>query len=265
MGQRASKSDPLRTRSARKPRASGAARAPKALASLSAVEAVERLSAALPVALEGRDPEGVHQLRVACARLATWLHLARVHVLRDDLRWLRKQASAVRDLDVLLGADPPQEVSMYLHVERERARRELERTLDDPRMHAMLAAFALLPAVPRERARERELDLLRRAEKRGERAMRANAPIEDLHALRRAVRRLRYAREWLGQPVKALKEMQDTLGELNDCATQLRLIAECPPSAPRDAMSARLETALAKAREQTRERWHALRSSLKGA
>ncbi|MGJ4887175.1 CHAD domain-containing protein [Bradyrhizobium sp. HKCCYLRH3099] len=64
---------------------------------------------AMPAAEDGRDPEGVHQLRVALRRLRAALHLMRplgtsatLQGLEDDARWLAQNLSAARDLDVFL-------------------------------------------------------------------------------------------------------------------------------------------------------------------
>ena len=62
---------------------------------------------AIPVAEDGRNVEGVHQLRVALRRLRAALQLmhaigacSRLESLRSDARWLAQSLSAARDWDV---------------------------------------------------------------------------------------------------------------------------------------------------------------------
>ncbi|WP_316167182.1 MULTISPECIES: CHAD domain-containing protein [unclassified Bradyrhizobium] len=62
---------------------------------------------AVPAAEDGRDPEGVHQLRVSLRRLRAALHLmhavggnGRLAGLLADARWLAQSLSAARDWDV---------------------------------------------------------------------------------------------------------------------------------------------------------------------
>jgi triphosphatase len=61
----------------------------------------------LPAAEDGRNPEGVHQLRVALRRLRSALDLMRsvgalsnLDALRSETRWLAQDLSAARDWDV---------------------------------------------------------------------------------------------------------------------------------------------------------------------
>lgn len=70
---------------------------------------LQHLLQAMPAAEDGRDPEGVHQLRVALRRLRAALHLMRplgtsatLDGLETDARWLAQNLSAARDLDVFL-------------------------------------------------------------------------------------------------------------------------------------------------------------------
>lgn len=62
---------------------------------------------AIPAAEDGRDPEGVHQLRVSLRRLRAALQLlgaigvgSRLESLRADARWLAQSLSPARDWDV---------------------------------------------------------------------------------------------------------------------------------------------------------------------
>ncbi|MGY3451576.1 CYTH and CHAD domain-containing protein [Bradyrhizobium sp. USDA 4353] len=70
---------------------------------------------AMPAAEDGRDPEGVHQLRVALRRLRAALHLMRplgtsstLDGLESDARWLAQNLGTARDLDVFLTQTLPE-------------------------------------------------------------------------------------------------------------------------------------------------------------
>jgi CHAD domain-containing protein len=185
---------------------------------------LERLEESIPVARRGRDPEGVHRLRVAAGRLEVWLRLHGLHVLRDDLGWLRSCAGPVRDHDVILHARPPASWVPWLKRRRTEARRALLAALDEPRLPALVRALGLLPPLDRAQAEERSERLLAKA-------LAAAAHVEEdphdagrLHELRRRVRRLRYAREWLEQEVGSLERLQEALGQANDAAVALRLL-----------------------------------------
>lgn len=69
---------------------------------------------ALPAAEDGRDPEGVHQLRVSLRRLRAALHLmqpiggnGRLASLVNDARWFAQSLSEARDWDVFLSSTLP--------------------------------------------------------------------------------------------------------------------------------------------------------------
>src|SRR6202012_2106088 len=61
----------------------------------------------MPAAEDGRDPEGVHQLRVSLRRLRSALNLmrsagslSRLEALRSEARWLAQNLSPARDWDI---------------------------------------------------------------------------------------------------------------------------------------------------------------------
>jgi CHAD domain-containing protein len=69
---------------------------------------------AVPAAEDGRNPEGVHQLRVSLRRLRAALDLmrslsasSRLEALCADARWLAQSLSSARDRDVFLTATLP--------------------------------------------------------------------------------------------------------------------------------------------------------------
>ncbi|NPU10412.1 CYTH and CHAD domain-containing protein [Bradyrhizobium sp. 83002] len=76
---------------------------------------LHHLLQAMPAAEDGRDAEGVHQLRVALRRLRAALHIMRplgssatLDGLEADARWLAQSLSAARDLDVFLTQTLPE-------------------------------------------------------------------------------------------------------------------------------------------------------------
>jgi CHAD domain-containing protein len=169
------------------------------------------------------DPETVHQLRVAAGRLSAWLRLARMRVLRDDLGWLRCSAAQLRDLDVLLERRGGEPWSASSARRREELAHELALALATQRCAALLQALEFLPELEEARALERIPHLLERVHACAREALEPDEPVlEELHRLRKRVRRLRYALEWLDREAPATKALQDALGDLRDTALALR-------------------------------------------
>jgi CHAD domain-containing protein len=227
---------------------------------------LEHLLDHVPIARLGNDVEGVHQVRVATRRLDAWLRLGGRRVLRDDLRWLRRVAGDVRDLDVLLGRHPDGALGTWLRARRDSAQRAFVRALESPRWHGLSTAFLLLPPLDPDVAARG----LARIEKRvgradanlGDDGDRDEASLERWHALRRALRRLRYALEWLDRDAEAIEELQDELGELGDLALARRVFAHHPDeSVVRDHL-ARSEGAFDEAFSKARRGWRSRRSTV---
>jgi CHAD domain-containing protein len=191
-------------------------------------EWIEHLGAHAELARSGEDPEGVHQVRVAAGRLSVWLELGRRHVLRDDLRWVRRIAGPVRDIDVMLARDARDgyheaaEWRAALRAERRAARETLLAALASARFRSLLAALAWSPGLGDERARATLPKFERRVARASAALERSPEDPVALHRLRRGLRRMRYALEWLGKDASALKKFQEDLGELNDLAVMLR-------------------------------------------
>jgi CHAD domain-containing protein len=198
---------------------------------------LERLQQELAAARAGDDPEGVHQMRVAAGRLRVWLELGRRRALVDDLRWLRRSASEVRDLDVLLAENSSPECASWLEEKRAASRRELVSALDDERVGALLTALVALPALSRARAR-RSLERFRRnALHRGAQVERDATDVTAWHGLRRSLRRLRYAREWLEEDTDEIRHFLDLLGELNNRVVEARHLAVCGASGAAESLA----------------------------
>ena len=211
------------------------------------------------------DPEGVHQVRVMAGRLSVWLEMAGRNMLRDDLAWLRRSASSLRDLDVIGerlescersstdadGADGRTHRSFgrggrggkgaesalhdwraQLRNGRESARRVVLAALSCERFSALLAALSCIPDVDEKTARASLPRFRARVERAGRALERAPEDLDALHRLRRAVRRMRYALEWVGDDAHALKELQEELGELNNWVMLLQHLEHAEQAEP---------------------------------
>ncbi|MHB8877288.1 MAG: CHAD domain-containing protein [Myxococcaceae bacterium] len=196
------------------------------MAPVSAERWLQHLRDYLPVAREAVDPEGPHQLRVSIGRLRVWLRLGGWRVLDDDLRWLRGEIGPVRDLDVELQHEPPARWAARLRRQRGQAERTMFHALDDQRLEGLLQALGLMPPVPRRQARRALSRLAEAALKRGTQARGEGKDVAALHRLRCAVRRLRYALEWLDEDADELVRLQDALGTACDRFIALRRLEE---------------------------------------
>lgn len=222
---------------------------------------LERLQQELAVARAGDDPEGVHQLRVAAGRLRVWLELGGRRALVDDLRWLRRSASEVRDLDVLLEGNPNSECASWLAERRAASRRELLTALDDERVDALLAALTWVPAIPRERAHRNVPRLVRHALRAGARIENDATDVTAWHALRRSLRRLRYARDWLDEDTGDLRDFLDVLGEMNNRVVEARHLTECQANGAAEALGT-VKRKIEEQRAAAAKGWNELRPKL---
>ncbi len=214
-----------------------------------------------PGARLGRDPEELHDLRVAIRRLRALLRAARPLVDRqwlDQLRASLQQAGSalagVRDLDVFIAdterrvealddADRPaaRELLDLVRARRDEQRRELAAELASPAYLSLLnrleAAAQSAPVtggtldgiVTREH---------RRAVRRAKRALRPGASDSDLHELRKAVKHARYAAELADATgargvrgyIRQAKKVQDLLGEHQDAVIAEAMIRDAGPA-----------------------------------
>ena len=166
-------------------------------------------TSALGPALAG-GAEGVHQVRVALRRLRVWLAFKGHRSLQEELRWLCGCLALLRDLDVFGEALTPQALAELrpeavaraveaLGSERWVSLRDRLNSVRPPRRSQAKRALPRL---------ERKLDELR--------ASRPRSDGEALHRMRRALRRVRYAREWLGLDTADLAQEQERLGAVCD-------------------------------------------------
>jgi CHAD domain-containing protein len=223
-------------------------------AQLQAIHAHERGARA------GRDPEDLHEMRVAVRRLRAILRAGRAmferkwtESLRDELQWLGTALGRVRDLDVLL-ASLQSRVKGLPAIERRigaillgdiekdcaKARDGLRSALAGPRYRRLLrrldAALRRPPVVTPDLSLQdvaaKEFEKLRSAVK----DLPEHPGDEDLHAVRIKVKRARYAaelvRETAGRPgerfLEQAKALQDVLGDHQDSVVLERRLRETP-------------------------------------
>ncbi|TNF62733.1 MAG: CYTH and CHAD domain-containing protein [Burkholderiales bacterium] len=214
------------------------------------------------------DPEFIHQARVALRRLRTGLRLFAPWLPRRftdhwSATWqaLARQLGEARNWDVLatellpgLLAQAPQadatRWTAWVQAQRTEANRQVLQALQDPRHAQHLLAFmhAVLTLAPPGRHARARLDRwaprtlaasYRRLLQQTRKAMRAGP--QGRHALRIAVKRLRYAVGFLGTPapepmaqrgMATLSKAQDRLGRLNDLDQARLLLDACPVADP---------------------------------
>lgn len=205
---------------------------------------------------QDRDPEALHDFRVAVRRTRTGLGQLRgvlpagiVEPFRAEFGWLGEVTGPKRDLDVLRLALPglrdrlpeavradldPLDAFLVAHQAVEQAR--LVAVLDGARYRALVDGWRALlddpspPAVPapdtpdagrpaRDVADERIWKAYRRVRKSG-RAIRRSSPPEALHALRIACKKLRYLVEFF-RPLYPAADMRRVVADLKQLQDNL--------------------------------------------
>ncbi|MFZ5778603.1 MAG: CHAD domain-containing protein [Pseudomonadota bacterium] len=201
--------------------------------------------------LAGRRPEGIHQTRVALRRLRAAFSLFRhaidgpvMRALSAEAKWLAGECGPARDLHVFLTEIADEVSPLVRRVARRLADSHLQRAraaLSSARFDAFdrqLHAFQdLSPAHPTDR-----LDAFARSalKARHDKVLRRGRKLETLsvkrlHKLRIAMKKLRYAAEFL-QPafarpavkpyIEATARLQGALGILNDRAVAHEVLAD---------------------------------------
>lgn len=227
---------------------------------------VRKFDASEPALWTERDPEAVHQARIATRRLRSDLQTLRDFVdtgwareLRAELRWLGAELGAVRDVEVLrdrlslhAGLLPDDDVNAAriaiwrLETDHSLARTDLLVALRSPRyaqLHQALhdaAARPRLTADAHNRAIKVLPDAVRPTWRRLRRAVdRLSAVPSDaaLHEVRIRAKRCRYACE-LARPVigrrarelaVSLTRIQDVLGEHQDAVVADEWLVKAAP------------------------------------
>lgn len=217
-------------------------------------------------AIEGRNPEHLHDLRVASRRARFAFRLFRGALglefagkMRAELRWMARSVGIVRDYDVLLerlqrelaltGAGEEQQAVLHRLVEDRRrpVQQELVQILRSSRFGKLLTEMERLP---RRRSRGPEAGVALEEAARN-RLWKAARPIhrlrkadpgsfspEELHRLRIAFKGLRYTAEFFrdlfpeaAAGIRTIIQFQDCLGGLQDCQTGITFLSGLTPAA----------------------------------
>ena len=231
---------------------------PQAAFAVIASDCLAQMAANRAGTLATADPEYLHQMRVAVRRLRACLRLfapllraTDLDALLPGLRELMLALGLGRDLDVLQTEiltpliaglpDDPRLAALLAAVDgrRQAAHAVIGRQLDNPAHGRLLLALTGLLQLGDDAAAGTLEDFararLRRLGRRLRRLARAATPGDttSIHAVRIAVKRLRYALEFF-QPLarrryrrlaERLADIQDTLGQINDLANADRLLA----------------------------------------
>lgn len=227
-------------------------------------ECMNHLQGNQEMVLQGKDVEGVHQMRVALRRLRSAFSLFRDMLgrensapLLEELRWITDTLGHARDLDVFITQTLPPLIAQFdqhggllkLHEKavaaQGRAYRETRAALKSQRYHRLLLTLAAWLENERWRKAGTEAadpDVLEIAEttlakrykslrKHGKRL--AQMHPEERHETRIAAKKLRYAAEFFislyssGKShtfINKLAQVQDRLGVLNDIAVTEQLL-----------------------------------------
>jgi CHAD domain-containing protein len=228
-------------------------------------------------AVERADSEGVHQMRVGLRRLRAAISVfaklfgdKQTERIKSEIKWLTGELALARDLDVyvkskiepLRDAAPAQrgmkELANVLASRRDAAFGKAKAAVDSPRYRSLLLDTLQWLEIGDWAKRSRRYgvrpveqfaaDILARRTKT---AMKKAKGLRELgarqrHQLRIAVKKLRYAIEFLGHlftghkaktrlsDFKAcLEDLQDRLGALNDIRVQLKLAPKLAAGKPR--------------------------------
>jgi len=213
--------------------------------------------------LAKRNPDALHQARVALRRLRSALTLFRQTLrgtdyqeMREELRWFAGQFGEARNFDVLLDGDvvpKDPDLRRALKAERDRAYAHVAATLHSERARALMLRLAcwieLGGWAHKRRASEPVRDLAeRRLERQWRKVCRRGAELSSLdpdaeHQLRIDIKKLRYAAEFLASLwqdpgrsgrsrrfIAALKELQERLGVANDARIARSVVARLAPA-----------------------------------
>lgn len=260
---------------------------------------------ALPAAEDGRDPEGIHQLRVALRRLRTALDLIRMaggstklEALRSEARWLAQNLSAARDWDIFQVQTLPiitkgcptisgfdlLDAAAQRH--RSAAYQRARFHLADRRCASLVLGLGRFIETRGWRGDIGPGELGRLTEPAGDFARRILSALhakvlkrghhfkslgaDERHRLRLAVKKLRYAADFLlplcGQRKSArrfcdrLSKLQEELGSYNDVATTASLVGGLSGQSPDSGLAAAAVAgwqahALGGAEERLRATW----------
>ena len=226
------------------------------LVELQISERLKKLEAELKYAFElPEDPDAIHDLRVAIRRLnqtvrvfMAWLDARRVTKLRARLKILMERCGAVRNCDIamaVLKAAEWQGDSVIQSLEKERTHtcKRLRKTLQKwhhrqwaQRWHEKFAVAAGelgLSGETSEIARGILPGMTEELFQAGAEAAQAGSTHHQMHRFRLMAKRVRYTLEAFdpvygaatAEIMESLKGLQEKLGDINDCAATLAMVA----------------------------------------
>ena len=209
----------------------------------------------------GKDPEELHQMRVATRRFRallrtghTFLDPEWTNLLRAEVGWLGRTLGTVRDYDVLL-ADLQHEIGTLsqddqatfhhqlnlLTIQRENARTTMLEALKSPRYlmllnqleHAVYFPETVSTDASLHEISARQFKKLRRCAEKWEK----NCSDEDLHLIRIRAKRARYAAELaeqsVGKPatqfIRQIKEVSRSFRQSPGCGHDRTAFTRTPP------------------------------------
>lgn len=204
-----------------------------------------------PLVISDRSSEALHQSRVALRRLRAAFSLFRTAIadaefmfLRDGLRWFASRLGDARNLDVFLERDHSQVDRRRLEREREEAYDRVVEAMDSRRCRLLMLDLVGWSALgewrshaiadrPIEPYVNRRIDRL--WEKFGDVRHLSRMDEDELHRLRIQTKKLRYALEFVAglhvnqqerqkKFAKAIEDLQEALGQLNDLAIGRKLV-----------------------------------------
>lgn len=226
-------------------------------------------------ALQGRDIEGIHQIRVSLRRFRSALSLFKAYIpdtqrdwLNGEARWLLSELGPIRDLDAFSSELLPAFSNQSVDTKRNTA---LNQALKAARRHAHAKARTALEAPRTQRFLRRQdtwasargwrntaqddvkdatsalaRDFAKRALNKQMVKILAHGkridmlPIAELHKIRIAVKKTRYGVEFFrsvlpnrrtGKLAASLKELQDSLGHLNDLEMAEQIVGQMTSAA----------------------------------
>jgi CHAD domain-containing protein len=153
-----------------------------------------------------------------------------------------------------MDSSPPAGLARWLAAERPRRLRAFAAGATSPRVVGLFGALPYLRDVPPDVA-EKSLDRIARRVRRRGAAFEEQTTVDSLHRLRRSLRRLRYAREWLERGEKEIPRVLDALGAVGDLVVALRLVDVCPSRNRLAAYRREVGARIAAATEHAAETW----------
>ncbi len=214
---------------------------------------------------KGKDPEALHQFRIALRKIRILLHYAKQVFVVEELATIRKiladgmrRSTALRDLDVLLFSlhkwkkelDSPMQAEIEklkttIDKKRRVKRKEFEQTLESESWQEAFDRLIDLACVLEDSseagetpvilsARKRVKSLQKRFLERGKK-LRKSSSSKHYHRVRILAKELRYTLEFFTSicdkkscrsVLKEMKRMQESLGEEHDAVVQSRYLKE---------------------------------------